>query len=163
MAITQTDVTRAFSIVSGSTNLVTTNLTVTYTKNTNTIPADIPITVANSATDFYIKAIPVPSNAVLQVYKSGSTMLIDNNNPVIIPPTGSRELLVRLGTTLENFETQTKPESITFNLVAMVRGTVTGAVSNTSTTERTVTTSGGGVSDTGGNNDGSVGTQLTEI
>lgn len=163
MAITQTDVTRAFSIVSGSANLVTNNLTVTYIKNTNTIPADIPITVANSAKEFYIKAIPVSSNAVIQVYKSGSTVLIDTNNPVIIPPTGSRELVVRLGTTLENFETQTRPESIIFNLVAMVPQIITGAVSsNTGITGGNVgggVIGGGGVSDTDGSSD----TQITAI
>lgn len=131
MAITQTDVTRAFSINSGSTNLLNNNLTITYIKNTNTIPADMPMTIANSATDFYIKATPIVSNPVLQVYRSGSTVLVDENNPVIIPPTGSRELIVRLSTTLENFEVQTRPESITFNLVAMVPGT-TNASSTTS-------------------------------
>lgn len=127
MAITQTDVTRAFSINSGSTNLLNNNLTVTYIKNTNTIPADMPMTIANSATDFYIKATPVVSNPVLQVYRSGSTVLVDENNPVIIPPTGSRELIVRLSTTLENFEVQTRPESITFNLVAMIPGTTSAS------------------------------------
>ncbi len=126
MAITQTDVTRAFSITSGSTNLVTNNLTVTYIKNTNTIPADIPITVANSSSDFYIKVVPMVSSDVLQVYRSGSTALVNENNPVIIPPTGSRELIVRLGTTLENFETQTKSESITFDLIAMVPQIIAG-------------------------------------
>lgn len=167
MAITQTDVTRAFSIVSGSTNLVTNNLTVTYIKNTNTIPADIPITVANSSTEFFIKATPAPSNLVLQVYRSGSTALVDMNNPIIIPPTGSRELIVRLGTTLENFETQTRTESITFNLVAMVRQTITGAASsNTGATGAgagSSTGGGSGASDAGGSSDGNIDRQITEI
>lgn len=133
MAITQTDVTRAFGVVSGSTNLLNNNLTVTYIKNTNTIPADMPITVSNSATGFYIKAIPVISNAVLKLYRSGSTNLVDENNPIILPPTGSRELIIRLSTTLENFEVQTRPESITFNLVAMIPGTVSSNTSSGTT------------------------------
>ncbi len=44
-----------------------------------------------------------------------------------------------MGTTLENFETQTKSESITFDLIAMIRQIVTGAVDSNGTS----TTAGG--------------------
>ena len=132
MAITPTDVTRAFSVVSGSTNLLNSDLTVTYIKNTNTIPADIPMTVANSSGDFYIKVVPLTSNSLLQVYRSGSTALVNENNPIIIPPTGSKELVLRLTQTLEeNWKVETRPESIIFSLVAMIPGT-TSASSTTS-------------------------------
>ena len=120
MAITPTDVTRAFSITSGSTNLLNNNLTVTYIKNSNTIPEDIPMMLQNSSGDFYIKASPVPSNPTIQLYRSGSSTLVDAANPIIIPPTSSRELVVRLGNTLEALEVQTRPESIKFDLVAMI-------------------------------------------
>jgi hypothetical protein len=142
MAITPTDVIRAFSIVSGSTNLLNNNLTVTYIKNSNAIPADMPMTVANASTDFYIKVSPVPSTSVLEVYRSGSTTLVNTSTPLIIPPTSSRELVVRLSTTLENFEVQTRPESITFNLVAMVPSSA--STNSNTTTSGTTSNSGGG-------------------
>lgn len=148
MAITPTDVTRAFSVVSGSTNLLNNNLTVTYIKNTNAIPADIPMTVANSSGDFYIKMVPIVSTPTLQVYRSGSTSLVTESNPLTIPPTGSRELVVRLGSTLENFEVQTRPESITFSLVAMVPGTTT--TSNTTSDAPVGSTSGASGGGSGG-------------
>jgi hypothetical protein len=149
MAITPTDVTRAFSVVSGSTNLLNNNLTVTYIKNSNAIPADMPMTVANASADFYIKVSPVPSTPVLEVYRSGSTTLVNTSTPLIIPPTSSRELVVRLSTTLENFEVQTRPESITFNLVAMVPSSASTNVntnSNTTTSGTTSNSGGGGTS-----------------
>lgn len=145
MAITPTDVTRAFSVVSGSTNLLNSDLTVTYIKNTNTIPADIPMTVANSSGDFYIKVVPLTSNSLLQVYRSGSTALVNENNPIIIPPTGSKELVLRLTQTLEeNWKVETRPESIIFSLVAMIPGTTTTSNTTSDATGSTSGATGGG-------------------
>jgi hypothetical protein len=137
MAITPTQVTNAFSITSGSTNLLSNNLNVTYIKNSNTIPADIPVVVSNAASNFYIKAYPVPSTQVLQVYRSGSSVIVDEANPIIIPPNSLRDLVVRLSTTLESLNPQIIPESIKFNLVAMI-------------IDKTSTTTGQGVGGGGG-------------
>lgn len=134
MATTPMQVTDAFSIVSGSTNLLNNNISVTYIKNTNAIPADVPMRVSNAASDFYIKAYPVPSTQVLQIYRSGSSIIVDEKNPIIIPPTSSRDLIVRLSSTLENLETQVRPESIKFNLVAMVVGQPSSTSATTSAT-----------------------------
>lgn len=149
MTVSIADVTNAFKITSGSTNLTTNEVTVKYIKNSNDIPDDVPINVENTSNNFYIKLIPSSSFAQLQVYVTGSSSPLNETNTLIIPPTSSKQLALRLITTLEQYQNAERQETITFNLVAMVP--VTGSNSTSSNITSSTNSSQGGTS--GGSSD----------
>jgi hypothetical protein len=122
MVITATDVQQAFKIQSGSVSLLTDKLDIDYVKYSNQ-EINIPITVSNISKEFYIKAYPVSSFSGLELFTPESLLPITDSNPIVIMPTSSRELFVRVTEDLNELQEQTRPELIKFFLSAMVKGT----------------------------------------
>lgn len=122
MTITTTDVQQAFKIESGSVNLLTDKLDIDYVKYSNQ-EINIPITVSNISKEFYIKTYPDSSFSGIQLFTAESLLPITDSNPIVIMPTSSRELFVRVTEDLNELQEQTRPELIKFFLSAMVKGT----------------------------------------
>lgn len=144
MAISSTDVLRAFTIQSGSTNLLNGTLNINYVKFNNQT-TDVPVSLINTATDFHIKAYP--NSTMFAVYKIGNAEQVTQNNPIVIGPASSRDVIIRVVTDLNNEPEQTQPQSITFTLSAMVSGS---SSSQSSSTTSGATAGGGGGGGGGG-------------
>lgn len=153
MAISSTDVLRAFIIQSGSTNLLNGTLNINYVKFNNQT-TDVPVSLINTATDFHIKAYP--SSTMFAVYKIGSAEQVTQNNPIVIGPASSRDAIIRVVTDLNNEPEQTQPQSITFTLSAMVSGSSSSQSSSSSSSS---TTSGATAGEGGGGGGGGGDTQ----
>jgi hypothetical protein len=119
MQIFPTDVARAFTVQSGSTNLSTTPLTVDYIKY-NEVFKDVPLTLGNTSDVFYIKMYPIVSTTTINVFPQSSSQTITQATPLIIPPTSSKQVFVRVTEDLNNLPDQTIPGTIKFFLSAMV-------------------------------------------
>ena len=147
MAISSTDVSRAFKIQSGSTDVLNGSLKINYVKYNNQT-TDVPVSLINTSPDFYIKAYP--NSSMFAVYKSGSIEQITQTNPIVIEPTQSRNVTVRVVTDLNNEPEQTRNESILFVLNAMVKGTSNTVTSGTTSSTPSGTTTFGGGGGSGG-------------
>jgi hypothetical protein len=119
MAISSTDVQRAFKIQSGSVDLLSGSLKIDYLKFSNQ-PTDYPISLINISGEFHIKAYPETSS-LFGVFKSGSTEQVTQNNPIIIAPTQSRDVVVRVVANLNNQPESIQLESVKFTLNAMTK------------------------------------------
>lgn len=119
MQIFPTDVARAFTVQSGSTNLSTTPLTVDYIKY-NEVFNDVPLTVGNTSDVFYIKMYPIVSTTTINVFPQSSSQTITQTQPLIIPPTSSKQVSVRVVEDLNSLPDQTISGTIKFFLSAMV-------------------------------------------